>query len=299
MGNKPAFMLDLQLAAAKLRLTDVGVTCGAARLLDPYYRHAHKAYEVHYIVSGGCELRVEEECVVLQEGDVCLIAPDLFHSQKIDAHLPFERITFAFEMLPLRKYDPADESAALAEALQSVDVFHCSARPMADLFVRLKEAALHCEVKIGGMAKLKAAAELIIIELAQRINTRNIESIAPTGSLDKRRIYLIDEFFHDHFHLNDGSMMLANRLGVTTRQLDRIIKSIYGKGFREKLLEMRLEVSKDLLFTTRKSIAEISELVGYASPANFSTFIKNMTGKTPTKIRNGKTDASPAMAVRG
>ena len=36
---------------------------------------------------------------------------------------------------------------------------------------------------------------------------------------------------------------------------------------------------------TEKSVAEISEMVGYSSPANFSTFIKNVTGKTPSAIR--------------
>lgn len=41
----------------------------------------------------------------------------------------------------------------------------------------------------------------------------------------------------------------------------------------------------DLLLTTEKSVAEISEMVGYSSPANFSTFIKNVTGKTPSAIR--------------
>ena len=45
------------------------------------------------------------------------------------------------------------------------------------------------------------------------------------------------------------------------------------------------EVSMDLLLTTEKSVAEISEMVGYSSPANFSTFIKNVTGKTPSAIR--------------
>lgn len=56
-------------------------------------------------------------------------------------------------------------------------------------------------------------------------------------------------------------------------------------SYREKLTEIRIEVSMDLLLTTEKSVAEISEMVGYSNPANFSTFIKNVTGKTPSAIR--------------
>ena len=41
----------------------------------------------------------------------------------------------------------------------------------------------------------------------------------------------------------------------------------------------------DLLLTTEKSVAEISEMVGYSRPAKFSTFMKNVTGNTPSAIR--------------
>ena len=80
-------------------------------------------------------------------------------------------------------------------------------------------------------------------------------------------------------------MCIRDSLCISPRQLDRILRKSYGMSYREKLTEIRIEVSMDLLLTTEKSVAEISEMVGYSSPANFSTFIKNVTGKTPSAIR--------------
>ena len=77
-------------------------------------------------------------------------------------------------------------------------------------------------------------------------------------------------------------------LHVSPRQLHRIIKKSYGKSYREKLSEIRVEIATSFLSGSDKSIAEISELLGYSTPANFSTFIKNATGKTPSEIRKGK-----------
>ena len=96
---------------------------------------------------------------------------------------------------------------------------------------------------------------------------------------------MIDEFFNNNFHLRGGDQVLAGQLHISSRQLDRILKSLYGKSYREKLLEIRLEVSLDLLKFSDKSVASISELTGYSNPASFCSFIKKETGHTPGEIR--------------
>ena len=81
--------------------------------------------------------------------------------------------------------------------------------------------------------------------------------------------------------------VLAKELNMSVRQTGRILQQTYGKGFREKMNECRLAVAVDLLKNTSKSIAQISEILGYSDPANFSSFVKRQTGISPAQIRKG------------
>jgi len=85
--------------------------------------------------------------------------------------------------------------------------------------------------------------------------------------------------------LNNGEALLAKRLNVSTRQLNRILKQSYGMNYREKLKEARLKLALEQLCHTDNSISQIAQQLGYSSAANFNTFIKNVTGKTPTQLR--------------
>jgi len=56
-------------------------------------------------------------------------------------------------------------------------------------------------------------------------------------------------------------------------------------NYRDKLKEIRLEIALNFLSHSDKSIAQIAQLLGYGSSANFSAFIKKATGKTPSQLR--------------
>lgn len=278
------YMLDFSLSTAKLCLIAFDKNYDKTKIEVPYYRHKHNSYEVHYITAGSCTLRVEEKSFLLKTGDLCLTAPGLYHSLK-NCSPDFDRIGLMFEITSSSKETTDKETTDLLNALKSVKVFCLPAGNMADTLLRTREAAIRFEQKTGGTAKLKTLIELFLIDLAEHIDSHKTQETIGFRSLDKRRGYMIDNFFHANFHLNDGDRLLAETLCVSSRQVDRILKKIYGKGFREKLLEVRLEIAKDFLYTTDKSIEEISELIGYMRPANFSTFIKSMTGKTPSVLR--------------
>jgi AraC-like DNA-binding protein/mannose-6-phosphate isomerase-like protein (cupin superfamily) len=277
------YMLDLQISAMPIYLTAINTHDYETQ--SPYFRHRHDAFELHYIIKGNCTLRINEDIHVLREGEICLIAPGLYHSQKSFIK-PFEKLCVKFEIAAPPEDSSDQEAADLYRVFHSMRVLQCSAEQMTDTLECLRSASCDFERQFGGHTKLRLLCGLLILELAQRIHCDRNQTVMPDFSPpDIRRNNIIEEFFNYHFHLNNGNTLLAQRLFVSERQLDRILKHLYRKSFREKLLEMRLEVATDLLATSNRSIAEISELTGYSCPANFSTFIKNATGKTPSEIR--------------
>jgi AraC-like DNA-binding protein len=285
------YTLDFHLADAAMCLITLDVAYDQASREMPYYRHRHNAFEIHFITSGSCTIRAGEENYRLKEQDLFLLAPGVFHSVK-NASDDYDRICLIFETGSLPKDRLDQETLELVRAIQSEKVLKFHQDSMAQTLRTIKETVMKGDRQIGGKAKLQTLMELLLIDLAEHMDTRETLTSDGISSLDKQRGFLIDEFFHGNFYISDGDRMLSDILCISSRQLDRVLKKLYGKGFREKLLEVRLEVAKDFLCTTDKSIVEISELMGYGSPANFGTFIRKMTGKTPSSIR--KTKDTPA-----
>ena len=100
------------------------------------------------------------------------------------------------------------------------------------------------------------------------------------------RVYIIEEYFNEHYKENISLKELAKRLYLGEQQTERIVKKIYGVGFRKRLLKIRIKSAMELLAETNKSILQISEEVGYESYNGFYNAFKKLTGSTPEKWRN-------------
>ena len=95
----------------------------------------------------------------------------------------------------------------------------------------------------------------------------------------------IDDFFENHMEQGVTANDLADELHLSKRQLDRILKSYYGMGFREKLTCSRMDRASWILRNTDKPIYEIITDVGYLSEAAFYSVFKSHYSETPAAHR--------------
>ena len=89
-------------------------------------------------------------------------------------------------------------------------------------------------------------------------------------------------------HISDPELdqqLLCRELGVSRASLFNKMKAITGAGTKEYITRIRLEKAKSLIENTDLSIAEISDLTGFASQSYFSTAFKNFTGATPSQYK--------------
>jgi AraC-like DNA-binding protein len=107
--------------------------------------------------------------------------------------------------------------------------------------------------------------------------------------IDRRR-HIVDRFFRNPSRSNKSPSLLARRIGVSVRQLNRIISEYYGMTFKEKLTHHRIENAKFLLLSTDWPVRKIAEEVGYADPGYFHKVFKEAVRLTPGefKERSGK-----------
>ena len=77
---------------------------------------------------------------------------------------------------------------------------------------------------------------------------------------------------------------IAEKMEVSVRTLRRHLNE-EGSSYRELLLEIRFGLAKDYLSDTRLPLEEISVLLGYTEPGNFSHAFRRWSGQSPRAYR--------------
>jgi len=101
-------------------------------------------------------------------------------------------------------------------------------------------------------------------------------------SLQKDILNYINENFTDP---DICRTQVADKFGISIYSLSRLFKDIVGIGFKEYISAKRMELSRQLLLTSDKSIVKITADIGFDDPNYFSKLFKANYGVTPSKFR--------------
>lgn len=250
-----------------------------------YYQHRHPTMELHYVTAGRCSMAIDKTICHVDKHQLLLIPPTLYH-YTCDATPDSSRMALSIQIdTPTsRKRDHLSHRIFTALSPSTpllLDV------PQNSTLENILSQMRTFSLSSGSVTweKLRALSQLLVMELFDLLTGSETLVLSSSVPPPAHQDFVIDEFFGRSFHLNNGGPLLAQQLNVSSRQLHRIIKQSYGMNYRDKLKEIRLKIALDFLSHTDKSIAQIAQLLGYSSSANFSAFIKKVTGKTPSQLR--------------
>lgn len=86
-------------------------------------------------------------------------------------------------------------------------------------------------------------------------------------------------------HISDSEItveMIAEEIGISRVHLHRKLKELTNQTTRDFIRNIRLQQAAKLLREKKLTVAEVSYLVGFKHPNNFSTNFKEMFGMSPT-----------------
>lgn len=81
---------------------------------------------------------------------------------------------------------------------------------------------------------------------------------------------------------------IANLVGLSRRQLERLFKQYLGSLPSRYYLELRLQRARQLLLDTNHSIVQVGLMCGFSSGSHFSTAFGALFGNTPREERQRK-----------
>ena len=105
---------------------------------------------------------------------------------------------------------------------------------------------------------------------------------------NRQRKYFIEAktYMESHYMEYDLSLnAIAEKIGISASYLSRIFTSAYNMHFTQKLNDLRIEKSKELLADHDRLIRDIAQEVGFFTVQNFMRVFKQRTGITPSEYR--------------
>lgn len=252
-----------------------------------WHYHTHRFYEINYVLKGSCINLVEEEPVLMNEGDFILMNPGTFHIPYCSAGDKLLNFLIDAEWFTDHFKNMTADSLPIAKFIKNTN---------GENFYRYilsssnsKETVMFAEkmVEISNMESKKkyllleaAMVEFLCSAIFENENIKLSDLKGENSKLGRKLInYLSDNY-------KDVTLeKTAEFAGYSKTHICRIFKDNVGKSFGEVLTDIRMERAKYSLINTDKTVKEISAETGYDSVEYFQRLFKRQTGVTPGEYR--------------
>lgn len=251
------------------------------------FPHWHDDIELAYCKSGKYEYRINDDSLIIQEGDFLFINSRVMHyirtlsdEQTRNYCIIFkpsiltgnEEITNKY-LKPIYKGNPLE----FLYFPRNTDLAKECAKWM-ELIMRAYKAD-HEDYELVAIAGLNMIMHLLYQEFSNR--NPAIKQISDIGELEKKMISFIYEEYQNDISLND----IASSANISTHTCCDIFKHYVGISPVKYLNLFRLEMGSRLLISSKKNIQQIAWLCGFQTSAYFIKSFKDEYGLTPAKYR--------------
>lgn len=284
--------LDLKINLGDINFNILNINYEPPVPLRYFSTHCHNSFELHFVPSGKGTLRVSNMTYPIVPGTFYLTGPDVYHEQIADEKEPMCEYCINFEFtisdkgLSRAHYPPKKELQHFKEILSSTRFWFGT-----DAYEtwKLVESSLNeLDSKIIGYYGTiqNNISQVIINSIRNYSNGKAADYAVPEKLTVDMQRKIIDTYFRD-YEKNLKPAILAKALGVSVRQLERIMLRYYTMSFKEKLADIRFEIVKDLLTNTALNLEEISTKTGFTTSSYLCRVFKEKTGMTPSEYRKG------------
>lgn len=253
--------------------------------------HYHPAIEIMYITRG-IGTRFVGDCIEqYEEGDVCMIGPNLPHEwRNDDAYFDKEsglRATCICLFFKREIFDP--NFIRLPEMNNIRDLIERSRRGLKFTGKSKLEITRFIRSSVNDVGVRKVTNLLTLLELmATSTEYELLASVGFTNSVnseDFERFNKVYKFLVKNFATSIRLEEVSTLVGLTPTAFCRYFKERTKKNFVEYLNEMRIGYSKKLLLENKMKISTISGEVGFPNLSNFISQFKKVTGMSPSQFQ--------------
>ncbi|HOO28147.1 MAG TPA: AraC family transcriptional regulator [Lachnospiraceae bacterium] len=239
----------------------------------PMHSHSSNSYEIHYIAYGKGMATIDGRDYEVGQNVLYITGPHIEHAQ-IPA--PEDPMAEYCVYLRLEEKTPCPKKDCNNQLVHTfVNRPFWFGQDSHNIHTIMQALFWELENKYPGY---KIEAETLLKQLLVAIvrnysYTKETSSPLETQVLNDNQYLTIEEcFLYEYNTLTLPE--LSDRLGLSSRQTERLLQKHYGKTFLSKKTEAKMSAAVLLLRNPAKTITEISEELGYSSVEHFSSAFK-------------------------
>ncbi len=244
-------------------------------------KHFHDYFELIFVEDGECTFSTNEKVYSLKSGDFVLASPRCEH--KFDGVEKCSAYKFGFSFTKINKsfdtvYDNLNRVFSKFICEKYTD--DGSLKTIVGQFV----ASIGCH---GEFYRTSAVFTLLLYHLYDRLAPK----YATEKYEEERRISgknskdVITNALQYYYTTDLSIEEVSKRAFLSTRQINRVCKKIYGRTYNEQRTYFRVENAKKLLKETRKKVVDICLECGFSSVGSFYAAFSKCEGLSPRQYR--------------
>ena len=253
-------------------------------------KHEHSSIELTYIIKGEAEHTLDGHTSVVRAGDYFIVDYGSRHSYKAITPDGFLNLDLMFRPEIL---DPVLKGTKSLRTVLEHYLLHFNINALVQnpahaifhddtgqIFKLLQLINDEMEAKRPGYSEL---IRCYLIEILL-LTVRSLDD-ASAASSGQDISSFITAYIADHYMEDVSLKDLAERMNYPLPYLSQRFQDDTGTTFVKYLQNYRVMQGCRLLSSSRRSLAEITEMVGYKDVKFFSTLVKQMTGLSPSDFR--------------
>lgn len=152
---------------------------------------------------------------------------------------------------------------------------------------RAVQDILHCRYTDGlkRLFLLSKTIEILVMQAEAFDKAQQLKDSYFKRKADKEKIMYAREYLVQHVDNPPGLSELSRIVGINEYKLKRGFKEMFNTTTFGFLADYRLDIAKQKLLESRKTISEIAYELGYSSPQHFSHAFRKKFGITPSQAK--------------
>lgn len=144
-----------------------------------------------------------------------------------------------------------------------------------DTFVKMVNIAISADGE--WRAQISAMLKLILLRLIETVSE---------NALPARMVESLDSYIRENCGEEISNTEIGAIFGYHPFYVSRVLKEKKGITLRQYIISYRLKAAKAQLRTSKKSVAEIAEELGFTDASYFTKTFRSVFGVTPKEYRN-------------
>ncbi|OCT12857.1 AraC family transcriptional regulator [Paenibacillus pectinilyticus] len=250
--------------------------------------HFHSTFEIFYLMSGKRTFFIKDRTMIMNEGDVIIISPNILHRTTNTEMPEHERL-----IVNIHESYMAQVNGSYRDVLQ----------PMLENAYLIVKCPLHDRLSIEAIGQsimqemqekksgFEMYAQTLVLQLlmicCRHVKQNSMTSLESPSPMHER-ISEVVRYINIHYMQELSLHLLAETFYVSPYYLSRFFKEATGFTFVEYLNSVRVKEAKKLLEQTAMKASLIAKKVGFGSVTHFGRVFKSVTGHAPLYYRREK-----------